>query len=63
MNTSPIAIDLLEAIERYIEESSKKEYRFEYEEQRKIENAIQRLNNQLDILVDYEIKRNKEKEN
>ena len=60
MNTSPIANDLLIAIDNYIEASSKKEYRFELEEQIKLQNAIARLNNQIGILINYEIKRKNE---
>lgn len=61
MNISPVANDLLQAIEEYIEESSKTIYRFELEEQIKIQNAIARLNKQIEMLIDYEIKKNKEK--
>ena len=57
MNTSPVANKLLKAIDEYIKESSKKEYRFELEEQYKLQNKIAQLNNQIDILIDYEIKR------
>lgn len=61
MNISPVANDLLLAIEEYIEESSKTIYRFELEEQIKLQNAIARLDKQIEMLVDYEIKKNKEK--
>ena len=59
MNISPVAIDLIEAVENYIAESSKKQYRFTDEEQYKLEQLIRQLNNQIDMLVDYEIKRKK----
>lgn len=57
MNISPVAIDLIEAIENYIEASSKKEYRFTEEEQYKLEREIAILNKQIDMLIDYELKR------
>lgn len=59
MDTSPVALRLLKAIEEYIKESSKKDYRFEIEEQYKIERAIQVLSNQVDNLIKYELERNK----
>lgn len=59
MNISPVATDLVEAIENYIETSSKKEYRFTVEEQYKLEREIAILNNQINMLIDYELKREK----
>lgn len=59
MNISPVATDLIEAIENYIEASSKKEYRFTEEEQYKLEREIAILNNQINMLIDYELKRDK----
>ena len=59
MNISPVATDLIEAIKNYIEASSKKEYRFTVEEQYKLEREIAILNKQIDMLIDYELKRNK----
>ncbi|MBR4486080.1 hypothetical protein IKS57_01750 [bacterium] len=57
MNISPIANDLVQAIEEYIEQSSKVGYRFTLEEQLKLQQMIKVLNNQIDMLVDYEAKR------
>ena len=59
MNIGKDAINLLGAFEIYLEVSSKKDYIFTPEEQRALENLIRRLNNQIDMLVDYEIKRSK----
>jgi uncharacterized protein YpmS len=59
MNISPAATDLIEAIENYIETSSKKEYRFTEEEQYKLEREIAILNKQIEILINYELKRDK----
>lgn len=61
MNISPSAIDLIDAIKRYIEESSKINYRFTIEEQFEIQKQIKILDNQINILIDYEIKREQEK--
>lgn len=57
MNISPVAIDLIEAINNYVAESSKKEYRFTIEEQKELERMLKVMNNQINILVDYELKR------
>lgn len=57
MNTSPAAVRLIKAFNEYIEESSKKDYRFTIEEQMKLERMIRILNNQIDILINYENKR------
>ena len=57
MNISPVATDLVEAMENYIEASSKTNYRFTIEEQMKLQQMIKILNNQIDMLVDYELKR------
>lgn len=56
---SPVATSLLEAIDNYLEASCKKEYRLTFEEQIKIQNAILVLDKQLDVLIDYETKREK----
>ena len=57
MNISPVANNLIIAFNNYIEESNKKDYRFTYEEQIKLEQLIKVLNNQIDMLIQYELKR------
>lgn len=57
MNINPIANDLIKAIDNFIEQSSKTAYKFTIEEQYKLQNKIAQLNNQIDILINYEIKR------
>ena len=57
MNISPIANDMVEAIEAYIEASSKVGYRFELEEQLKIQQMIRVLDKHIETLIDYELKR------
>lgn len=51
-----VAQDLISAIENYIKESSKVGYYFSEEEQYRIERMIRILNNQIDILIEYEMK-------
>lgn len=60
MNISPVAKRLIDAIESYIEETSKKEYRFTFEEQQLLCAYITKLNKQVDVLIDYEIRRERE---
>lgn len=62
MNTSPSAERLLKAFDEWLKESSKVEYRFELEELNKLRFMIDTLNRQIDILVEYEIKRDVKKE-
>ncbi len=62
MKFSPCFIKLLSAIEDYIENSSKKDYIFTIEEQLELEKQLKILNNQLNALIDYELKRLKQKE-
>lgn len=62
MNYSPSALRLFKAIDEYLKESSKKEYRFTIEEQKMLDRYITFLDNQLTILIDYELKREQEKE-
>ena len=57
MNISPVATDLIEAIENYIEASNRNNYRFTIEEQAKLERAIMILNKHIDFLVQYENKK------
>lgn len=52
-----IATKLLEIIDEYIKESSKKDYVFSLEEQLMIQKKIQILEKQIEILIDYETKR------
>lgn len=56
MNISPVAQRLLNAIDDFMQESNKKEYRFTIEEQHKIEWYIAMLNNHINNLIDYELK-------
>lgn len=65
MKVAPIevslsAYDLIQAFNQWLEDSSKKDYRFS-EEQYYLEQMIKIMNNQINILVDYEIKRKNEK--
>jgi len=62
MNTSPSAERLLKAFDEWLKESSKVEYRFEIEELNKLRLMVDTLNRQIDILVEYEIKRDMKKE-
>lgn len=62
MNTSPSAERLLKAFDEWLKESSKVEYRFELEELNRLRLMINTLNRQIDILVEYEIKRDVKKE-
>lgn len=57
MNISPVAKRMIDSIKEFIAESSKKEYRFELEEEKEIQRYIAILENQLKILIDYEIKK------
>lgn len=57
IDISPQAYQVIDAIEEYLKESSKKEYRFTLKEQIELQNIIARLDKQIEILVDYEIKR------
>ncbi len=57
MNVSPVANDLVEAINNYIEESSRTSYRFTLEEQLELQNKIAILNNQIDMLIKYELEK------
>ena len=59
MEISPVANDLLEAIDNYIEVSSKVGYRFTLEEQMKIQRMILILDKHIDSLIEYETKREK----
>ena len=66
MKVAPIevsisAYDLIQAFNEWLEDSSKKEYRFSDEEQYYLEQMIKIMNNQIDLLIDYEIKRKQDK--
>lgn len=58
---SPIATNLLEAIDNYLEASMKKEYKLSIEEQTQIQRAILILDKHMDALIDYEVKRKETK--
>ena len=57
MNISPVANDLILAFNNYIEESSKKDYKFTNEEQFKMQQVIKMLDNQINMLIQYELKK------
>ena len=57
IEVSPIAYDLIQAFNEWAEQSSKVGYRFSKEEQYYLEQMIKIMNNQIDMLVDYESKR------
>lgn len=57
MNISPVALELINAIEEYKKESSRKEYRFELEEQLRLQREIEILQKHIDLLIDYELKK------
>jgi len=59
MEVSPIAYDLIKDFNEWMEQSSKKAYRFSKEEQYYLEQMVKMLNNQIDMLVDYELKKDK----
>lgn len=57
MEVSPIAYDLIKDCNEWLEQSSKTSYRFSKEEQYYLEQMIKVMNNQIDLLVDYELKK------
>lgn len=54
---------LIDAIQDYMQVSMKADYVLSVEEQRKIEQYIKALDRHVKMLVDYELKREGEKEN
>lgn len=48
---------LIDEIEKYMQVSMKTDYVLTYEEQRKIEDSIRALNIHLNMLIDYELKK------
>ena len=61
IEVSPSAYELIQSFNQWLEDSSKKEYRFSEEEQYYLEQMIKMMNNHIDILVEYEIKRKQDK--
>lgn len=57
MEVSPIAYDMIMKFNEWMEQSSKKTYRFSKEEQYYLEQMIKIMNNQIDMLVDYETRK------
>lgn len=55
MNINQEAINLINAIENYIELSNKADYRFTIQEQVKIEKELNALYNHLTNLIQYEL--------
>ena len=51
------ASNLINAFNEFIEASSKTNYEFTIEEQRELERMVKILDNQINMLVDYEIKK------
>lgn len=60
MNISPSARELLRAFNEWLEDSSKSNYRFELEEQLELQKIGKILDNQINMLIDYELKKKKE---
>ena len=57
IEVSTYAYDFIQAFNEWMEASSKTRYRFSKEEQYYLEQMIKIMNNQIDMLVDYESKR------
>ena len=57
MNISPVANNLIIAFDNYIEEKRKKDYKFTNEEQFKMQQVIKMLDNQINMLIQYELKK------
>jgi len=57
IEVSCIAYDLIQTFNEWLEQSSKVGYRFREEEQQYLEQMIKIMNNQIDLLVDYELKK------
>lgn len=62
MNFSPAYRKLLNAINDYIQESSKTIYRFSYEEEESLKCNIEFLKNHYKNLISYELKRQNKKD-
>lgn len=56
MEINESAKKLLDAFYAWLEASSKVSYKFSYEEQRCLEQMIATMNNQINALIDYELK-------
>lgn len=59
LNISSVANELIIAIDNFKEESSKTSYRFTTEEQIRLEREIAILQNHINLLIDYELKKDK----
>ena len=57
LEVSTYAYDMIQAFNEWLEASSKTNYRFSEEEQYYLEKMIKIMNNQINILVDYELKK------
>ena len=62
MDFSPAYRKLLNAINDYIQESSKTTYRFSYEEEESLKYNIEFLKNHYKNLINYELKRQNKKD-
>ena len=56
---SETALELILAIDKYMEKSVKTNYILTLEEQLELQRKLNTLNNHINLLVDYEVKRNK----
>jgi len=59
LSISPVAKELIMAIEEYKKESSRVGYRFELEEQLRLEKEIEILKKHIELIADYEAKKKK----
>lgn len=57
IEVSTYAYDMIQKFNEWLEASSKTDYRFSEEEQYYLEQMITIMNNQINMLVDYELKR------
>lgn len=57
MEVSPIAYNLITDFNEWLEESSKVGYRFSEEEQMYLQKMVIIMENQLDMLIKYELER------
>lgn len=58
MEVGPTMYDLIEAFNHWMEDSSRVDYKFTEEQQYYLQQMIKIMNNQIDMLIDYEQKRN-----
>lgn len=61
MDVSPVAYYLIEKFNEWLEQSSKTTYRFSQEEQYHLEQMVKILNNQINLLIEYELNKKQDK--